>query len=61
MEGGLLELIADPELLRSLKSITYEYTDDGRFKIKGSYSHLTEALVRACWCVKDRGLNLYCF
>ena len=59
METGRLQLIADPDLLRSLKSITYEYTVEGRFKIKGSYSHLSEALVRACWCVKDRGLSLY--
>lgn len=61
MEEGKLELIADPDLLRSLKSITYEYTDEGRFKIKGSYTHLTEALVRACWCVKDKGLDLFIF
>jgi len=61
METGRLEMISDLDLLRSMKSITYEYNDTGRLKIKGSYSHLTEALVRACWCVKSKGLSLYSF
>lgn len=59
METGLLEMISDLDLLRSLKSITYEYKESGKVKIFGAYSHLTEALVRACWCVKDRGLEVY--
>ena len=63
METGRLEMIADRKLLRSLKSITFEYTDPkkgGRnLKIFGDYSHLTEAMVRAVWCVKNKGLDLY--
>lgn len=59
METGRLELIDDLSLLRSLKSITFEYTADKRLKITGSYAHLAEALIRACWCLKDRGLRLY--
>ena len=43
--------------------LTYQYGDpesgSNRVKIFGAYSHLTEALVRACWCIKDRGLDLY--
>ena len=61
METGKLELISDLSLLRSLKSITFEYTGDRRLKIFGDYSHLTEALVRACWCLREKSLNLYCF
>lgn len=61
LETGKLELINDLDLLRSLKSITFEYTADKKLRITGSYSHLTEALVRAVWCVKDRGLNLYVY
>lgn len=61
METGRLELISDLSLLRSLKSITFEYSSDKKIKIFGNYSHLTEALVRACWCLKDRGLNLYVY
>lgn len=59
LESGKLELVNDLKLLRSLKSITFEYTDTGRVKISGSYSHLAEALVRGVWCIKDRGLSLY--
>lgn len=60
METGRLELISDMRLLKSMKSITYEYSSDKNLKISGEYSHLTEALVRACWCLKERGLNIYC-
>ncbi len=59
LETGLLEMISDLDLLRSLKSITFEYTAEGKVRISGSYSHLSEALIRACWCVKERGLDLY--
>ena len=60
LETGLLDLIDDLDLLRSLKSMTFEYTGSGGVKIDGGYFHLSEALVRACWCVKERGLNIYC-
>ena len=61
METGKLELISNLRLLKSLKSITFEYTSDKNLKIFGNYSHLTEAMVRACWCIKERGLNLYIY
>ena len=61
METGRIELINDLSLLRSLKCITYEYTSDKKLSIFGNYSHLTEALVRAAWCLKDRGLDLYVY
>ena len=61
METGRLELINDLDLLRSLKSITREYSAEGKLRIAGPYSHLAEALVRACWCVKERGLDLYVY
>jgi len=61
LETGKLELINDLDLLRSLRSITFEYTADKNVKIFGKYSHLTEALVRACWCTKQRGLRLYAY
>ena len=62
LETGRLELISDLALLRSMKSITYEYADSRaavHIKIFGERSHLTEALVRACWCIKDRGNELW--
>ena len=63
LENKQLELISDLSLLRSLKSITFEYSTKiaGRVTIFGDYSHLAEALVRACWCVKERGLNVYLY
>ena len=63
LETGMLEMVDDLSLLRSLKSITYQYGDvetgTNRVKIYGEYAHLAEALVRACWCIKERGLDLY--
>lgn len=59
METGKLTMQHSPAMMKSLKSITYEYTADKRVKIFGDYSHLTEALVRAAWCIKQKGLNIY--
>lgn len=66
METGKLELISNLALLKSLKSITFQYGSNStsnyrNIKIFGDYSHLTEAMVRACWCLKERGLNLYIY
>ena len=61
METGRIELISNLDLLKSLKSITYEYGSEKNIKIYGDYSHLAEAMVRACWCIKERGLDIYCF
>lgn len=54
-----IELISDLSLLRSLKSITIEYSADKHLKLSGDYSHLCEAFVRACWCKKEKGLKLF--
>ena len=59
METGLLDMVSDLSLLRSLKSITFEYTEYGKLKLSGAYSHLAEALVRSVWCTKEKGLDLY--
>jgi len=60
-EPAQVEIINNLKLLRSLKSMTFEYTQDRNLKIYGRYSHLAEALVRACWCVKERGLKLFVY
>ena len=59
MEQGKVELISDLKLLKSLKSIVFEYTAEKNVKIFGKYSHLAEAFVRACWCVRERGLRVF--
>ena len=59
MEQSEIEIIHNLKLLRSLKSMTFDYTVDGNLKIKGKYSHLAEAFVRACWAKKAKHLKLF--
>ena len=58
MEKGEIILLEDEEVRASLKSIQYEYTDKN-MKIFGSYSHITEGLIRAAWCIKSKGLSIW--
>lgn len=59
MENDKIRFLINDDLALSLKSVQYEYTDDGRIKIFGNYTHIAEALVRAAWCVRDKGLNIW--
>lgn len=59
MERQELQIIANLKLLRSLKSMTYRYTEDKHVRIEGKYSHLSEAFVRALWALKDKKLKLF--
>ena len=59
MEQGRIDMISDLKLLKSLKSVLFEYTADRNLRIYGKYTHLTEALVRACWCIRDKGLKIF--
>jgi len=68
MEAGQLQIIRDLDLIRSLKSITFSYGEgydtkgvSKKVSIFGNYSHLTEAMVRSCWCYKERGLRLFMY
>lgn len=64
METGKLEILADSEIARSLKSVTWESSKEKgskHVKIYGKYTHIAEAMVRACWCVKERGLSLFAY
>lgn len=58
MENKEILLLDDAEIFMSLKSVQYEYTDDGRLKIFGRYTHIAEGLIRAAWCIKDKTLNI---
>jgi hypothetical protein len=60
MESKKVSLFTDPEIMMSLKSIQSEW-GDGRIKIWGSYSHITEALIRAAWCMRDKSLNIWIY
>lgn len=59
MEQGKIELFNEPDILLSLTSVQFEYTDKGYTKFYGRYDHIAEALVRAAWCVKDKSLNIF--
>lgn len=59
METGKIEIISNLSLLKSLKSIVFEYSSEGNVKLFGDYSHLCEAFVRSCWCVKEKGLKIW--
>ena len=62
MEQKLIFIPERERIRQSLLSIQFEYTTDTKFlKIYGRYSHITEALIRAAWCVKAKGLNLYVY
>ncbi len=58
MERGLIELIDDPRVRQSLRSMQYEF-EDRTLKIYGTYSHIVEALKRAVWCIKDKHLKIW--
>lgn len=54
-----IELVNNLKMFRSLKSMTFEYTQDANVKIYGNYSHIAEAFVRCCWATKAKGLKLF--
>jgi len=58
MEQGRLNLVHDQDTIDSLRSVQVEYTPKG-MRIFGNWTHITEALIRAAWCVKSKGLNIY--
>ena len=58
MERGEIQLLDDDEIFMSLKSIQYEY-ENGKLKVFGNYAHITDGLVRAAWCSKDKSLNIF--
>ena len=56
METNRIRLLDDEEVKMSLSSIQ---TDED--KISGSYSHITEAIIRACWLAEQsKDLNIFC-
>ena len=59
MESGAVELFMDDEIALSLKSVQYEYKENGDMKIFGTYTHIAEALVRAAWCMTDKTLDIW--
>ena len=63
MERGEIDLLDDPEIFQSMKSVQYEYTSDKQgkpqLKIFGTYTHITEGLIRAAWAIKYKNLKIW--
>lgn len=60
MEKGEILLLDDDNVIRSLKSIQIELSDNPnitKVKIWGDYSHITEGLIRAAWLAKKEKAN----
>lgn len=58
MERGEIKLLKDPEIYQSLKSVQFEIIND-QARYFGNYTHIAEGLIRAAWCAKDKGLNIF--
>jgi len=63
MEQNRISLLDDEKVFQSLKSVQYEYTSDKKglpmLKIFGKNTHIAEGLIRAAWCIKEKGLNIW--
>jgi len=60
MEKGEIELLNDENLKVSLKSIQYEFKEEGiasKIRIFSSYGHIVEGLMRACWLAKKEKIK----
>ena len=64
MNRRQIKLLDDEDLKASLRSIQYEYVmkdgEETKLRIFGVYSHITEGLIRAAECVKDKRLSIWC-
>lgn len=63
-EQGYLQLLDDDEIILSLRSMQYEYVIQKQTQSKlriftHFHSDIVEGLVRAAWCSKEKGLNLW--
>lgn len=63
MEQDRIKLLKDEDIKESLRSVQYEYVQkEGKrthIRIFGNYTHITEGLIRAAWCVKEKDLNIW--
>jgi len=63
MERGEIQLLKDDDVIESLRSIQYEYVTRSnqatRLRIFGTYTHIVEGIIRACWYAKSKQLNIW--
>ena len=60
MERKEIELLDDPEIFQSLKSVQFQVGDKG-IKYFGNYTHIADGLVRAAWSVKSKDMNIFVY
>ena len=60
MEMGKVQLLDDPRIRHSLRSMQCDYSE-GKLVIYGNYSHIWESLKRGAQCLKDKSLNIYIY
>lgn len=61
MEREEIKLLDDDNLLESMRSVQIEINEETRrTRIDGEYTHIVEGLIRASWCVRDMGHELWC-
>lgn len=62
MQKGEIKLLDDEDIIASLRSVQYEYvTKKGlptTLRIFGNDTHIVEGLIRACWAIRDKHLNI---
>ena len=57
-ELGILKLFDCAEIRLSLRSIISQKMESGIEKIDGNYSHIVEAIARACWILREKELKI---
>lgn len=57
MEQNKISLLDDDDIFLSLKSVQFEI-NEGKARYFGNYTHIAEGLIRACWCIKEKGLSI---
>ena len=59
MERDEIKLLDDDEIKASLRSVWFEYNDRNRLIIDGDDTHITEGIIRAVHCIKDKVLKVW--
>ena len=59
MEQKRIQLLDDDDIFLSLKSIQYEYLEDGKCHIFGSFMHIADAVSRGSWCGHERSIGTW--
>ena len=60
MEQNKIKFLDDEEIRAAFKSVLFEIDKETKkMRVYGNRTHIIEGLVRACWCTKDKSLNIW--